>query len=76
MIYQSSPTSFMSLSCLQKAIQPCHSRYNRLIQDLPANEKPVYLQVQVRKFFCTNLFCERKVFTERLSWVEPYLRRT
>jgi transposase len=75
MIYQSSPTSCPCPVC-GKLSSRVHSRYTRLIQDLPVNEKSVYLQVQVRKFFCTNLFCERKVFTERFSWIEPYLRRT
>jgi transposase len=75
MIYQSSSISGSCPVC-RKQSKRVHSRYTRLIQDLPVNEKAVYLQVQVKRFFCTNLFCERKVFTERFSWVEPYLHRT
>lgn len=75
MIYQSSPKTCPCPIC-GNVSSHIHSRYTRMIQDLPVNEKAVYIQVQLRKFFCTNIFCERKVFSERLSWVEPYQRRT
>ncbi|WP_181833100.1 ISL3 family transposase [Bacillus taeanensis] len=75
MIYKSSSSSCTCPTCGKKSNRT-HSRYTRFIQDLPVNEKIVYLQVQVRKFFCTNVYCENIVFTERFSWVEPYQRRT
>jgi transposase len=75
MIHKSSSSSCACPTCGKQSSR-VHSHYTRLIQDLPVNEKVVYLQVQVRKFFCTNIYCESRVFTERFSWVEPYQRRT
>jgi len=35
------------------------------------------LQLQVRKFFCTNTTCHRRIFTERLPQItQPWARRT
>lgn len=75
MIYQSSSSSCTCPACGSPSNR-VHSHYTRVIQDIPVNEKAVYLQIQVRKFFCTNLLCKRTIFTERFSWVEPYQRRT
>jgi transposase len=44
-----------------------HSRYVRTVADLPWAQWRVVLQLQVRKFFCTNGRCTRRIFTERLS---------
>jgi transposase len=44
-----------------------HSFYRRHPQDLPCVGRPIRLILTVRKFFCRNLDCSRKVFTERLS---------
>ena len=43
-----------------------HSSYRRHPQDLPCVGRPIRLVLTVRKFFCRNLGCSRKVFTERL----------
>ena len=43
-----------------------HSFYRRHPQDLPCIGRPIRLVLTVRKFFCRNLDCSRKVFTERL----------
>jgi transposase len=52
-------------------------RYHRTLVDLPWADHPVYLQVTVRKFYCTNPSCSRKVFAERLDGVaEAHARRT
>ncbi|MFE4525325.1 ISL3 family transposase [Cytobacillus firmus] len=75
MILKSSSSSCVCPSCGIRSNR-IHSHYTRFIQDLPINEKVVYLQVQVRKFFCTNIHCESTIFTERFSWVEPYQRQT
>ncbi len=54
-----------------------HSLYARTLADLPWCGVPVTLQVQVRKFFCRNKGCTRKIFTERLPRVTlPYSRQT
>src|SRR5260370_2041993 len=46
-----------------------HSTYGRTIRDLPWSATPVTLCVQVRRFFCTNRTCARKIFCERLERV-------
>ena len=43
-----------------------HSSYRRHPQDLPCAGRPIRLILRVRKFFCRNPTCQRKVFTERL----------
>jgi len=54
-----------------------HSLYQRTLADLPWGRQTVRLQLRVRKFFCRQPACSRRVFTERLpSLVAPYARRT
>lgn len=54
-----------------------HSEYSRTLADLPCCGTPVVLQLKVRKFFCRNKACKRKIFTERLPHVvQPYRRQT
>ncbi len=54
-----------------------HSRYIRLVADLPWAGWAVRLKLHVRRFFCQNKECIRHIFTERLpSVVAPYARRT
>lgn len=54
-----------------------HSRYQRTLQDLPCMNYRVTLLVKVRKFFCPNPNCQRRIFTERFSQLtEPWARRT
>jgi len=54
-----------------------HSRYVRTVADLPWASWRVVLHLQVRKFFCANGRCPRRIFTERLSpLVTPWARRT
>lgn len=54
-----------------------HSRYERTLQDLPCSRYAVTLWLQVRKFFCINPACKRRIFTERLPAVTaPWARRT
>ncbi|SRR5712692_4089447 len=54
-----------------------HSRYSRTLADLPWNGTPVRLRLSVRRFFCRNEQCTRRIFTERLPGiVAPYARRT
>ena len=57
--------------------QSLHSRYVRIVADLPWAGWAVRLELHVRRFFCPNKECMRQVFTERLSnVVAPYARRT
>jgi transposase len=54
-----------------------HSRYRRILADLPWQGIRVRLRLQSRKFFCTNGECQQMIFTERLPTVaQPYARRT
>ena len=54
-----------------------HSRYVRTVADLPWASWRVVLHLQVRKFFCANGRCPRRIFTERLApLVTPWARRT
>jgi transposase len=54
-----------------------HSRYERHLDDLPWGALAVRLTLRVRRFFCSERACERRVFTERLpGWVASWARRT
>src|SRR5438067_2465269 len=49
-----------------EASEQIHSRYLRVVADVPCGNRPVRLHLEVRKFFCRNATCPRKIFTERL----------
>ena len=54
-----------------------HSHYRRVLRDAPCAGRRIQLLLTVRKFYCRNLCCSRKVFTERLpAFVEPWARTT
>ena len=54
-----------------------HSHYQRTLSDVPCAGRQVQLCLTVRRFYCRNLLCERKVFTERIpQFVEPWARMT
>jgi transposase len=54
-----------------------HSRYTRVVADLPWAGWGVRLELHVRRFFCQNQECKRRIFTERLPGVvAPSARRT
>lgn len=46
-----------------------HSRYTRTVADLPWHNTPVWLQLQVRRFFCDVPTCPRRIFVERVPTV-------
>lgn len=53
-----------------------HSYYPRKVADLPISGKRVHLFLHARKFFCEQVSCPRKIFTERWGQdLEPYQRR-
>lgn len=61
----------------QGLTQRVHSRYERRLQDLPCVNYSMSLLLLVRKFFCINAGCSRRIFTERLPTVTtPWARRT
>src|SRR5216684_1519792 len=54
-----------------------HSQYTRVVADLPCAGFRVHLILHVRRFFCDNADCIRKIFTERLpAFVLPWARLT
>lgn len=54
-----------------------HSWYGRALADLPWGEHAVAVQLRVRKLFCDNTRCKRRIFTERLPGVAaPWARKT
>ena len=54
-----------------------HSRYIRTLADLPWGGYGITWRLRVRKLFCRNPACARRIFTERLpGLVAPWARRT
>lgn len=62
--------------CCRRASR-VHSRYERTLADLPWGEHAVVLRLRVRRLFCDNPRCERRIFTERLPGIAaPWSRKT
>jgi transposase len=60
-----------------QASRRVHSHYRRHLADLPWAQVTVTIDLRVRRLFCDNRDCARKIFTERLpSIVTPWARRT
>ncbi|WP_308438864.1 transposase family protein [Dictyobacter formicarum] len=54
-----------------------HSFYRRSLRDVSCCGRQVQLSLTMRKFFCSNALCSRKVFTERIpQFVKPWARMT
>lgn len=54
-----------------------HSHYERQVQDVAWGGRQVAITLKVRRFFCDNGTCPRRIFTERLpGLVAPHARRT
>jgi hypothetical protein len=54
-----------------------HSCYTRTLADLPWSGYAITWQLRVRKLFCSNTKCPRRIFTKRLpGLVAPWARRT
>jgi transposase len=54
-----------------------HSRYRRVVKDLPCAGQQIQLILHVRKFFCDTAVCVRKIFAERLpQLVAPWAQMT
>jgi transposase len=54
-----------SCSCCGTSSKRVHSHYQRTLRDLPASGRPVHLVMRVRRFFCEEKTCVRKIFAER-----------
>ena len=58
-------------------VQRVYSHYMRTLADLPWGSYAGRWQLCVRKFFCDNPTCPRRIFTERLPGLAaPWARRT
>ena len=55
-----------------------HSRYQRLLSDLPSQGKLVRIKVLARRFRCLVTDCRQRIFVERLdvAVARPFARRT
>src|SRR5215217_2563139 len=54
-----------------------HSRYERMLADLLWGAYAVTIRLRVRRLFCRNTRCERRIFAERLPGIAlPWARRT
>src|SRR5437016_5551882 len=62
-VHAASPTA--SCPCCGTICQHVHSHYTRTLRDLPASGRLVHLKVDVRRFFCPERTCRRKIFAER-----------
>ena len=72
-------TTRSEASCLncQQLSSRVHSRYQRTLADLPCSGQEVKLQVRIRRFFCLNRECPRRLFAEQVPLVmKRYARRT
>lgn len=67
-----------SASCpkCNKNTSKIHSRYARIIQDLPVSGQPVELHLLSRKWFCDKVDCSVRIFTERYEGISANGRRT
>jgi transposase len=73
---RATPSSVLCPLCAQPATR-LHSRYRRVVKDLPCTGQRVQLILYVRTFFCDTVTCARKVFAERLSHlVAPWAQMT
>jgi transposase len=52
-----------------------HSRYLRQPFDLPLVGHPVHFNLEVRRFFCENLKCEKRTFTEQMPALVGFRQR-
>jgi hypothetical protein len=69
------PTSCCPLC--SEASDSIQSHYRRVLRDAPCAGRPVRLVLSIRKFYCRNPYCPRKVFAERFpAFVEPWARIT
>lgn len=63
--------------CCNKGSKRVHSSYIRILRDLPISTCCVSVYLTVRKFFCKNPECEKKIFTEQPGpEIKAYSRMT
>src|SRR5215472_7000131 len=76
MVFRTTALSALCPLCAQPS-RRVHSRYLRILADLPWQGVAVRWVLQIRRFRCTQPNCPRAIFAERLpTVVAPYARRT
>ena len=76
-LFVSSAQAIVNCPSCHTVTSKVHSRYERAAADLPWESIPVRLRLRVRKFFCLNSECQRRIFCERLPEViARYAHRT
>lgn len=55
-----------------------HSRYQRVLSDLPSHGRGVQIRIMARRFRCRQPACRQRIFAERLdrNIAAPFARRT
>lgn len=72
-----STLKYARCNCCNKKSTSIHSSYIRKLSDLPASTYGVSINLVVRKFFCKNPKCLRKIFSEQPgAEVSAYSRMT
>src|SRR5215213_10343150 len=66
-IYASTTNPAAECPACKQPSRRLHGGYTRTLADLPWCGTPVRLRVRVRKFFCDEPSCERRIFAERLE---------
>ena len=63
--------------CCKKKSSSVHSSYSRKLRDLSIGEYSVMIHLTVRKFYCKNKKCKRKIFAEQPGKeIKAYARMT
>ena len=76
-LYMTSTVEHSRCPCCQHPAQRVQSRYRRRVADLPWAGLPIRVFLSVRRFFCDQTTCTRRIFCERLGPViVAYARRT
>ena len=62
--------------CCGRKSKSIHSRYIRIIKDLPIKEYKVILNITAKVFCCKNEKCSTNTFTEHFDFIESHSRMT
>jgi len=76
LVLRSSQTTAACPACAQPSTQ-VHGHYTRRLADLPCQQRPVHVCLEVHRFRCATRGCPRTTFAERFpTLTHAYARRT